>query len=33
MTKLILLEDIASLEGILAGAGDKPVLLFKHSAT
>ncbi|MBS3982647.1 MAG: bacillithiol system redox-active protein YtxJ [Dethiobacter sp.] len=33
MSKLTFLEDIAALEQALASAGNKPLLIFKHSST
>jgi hypothetical protein len=30
---MISLEDLAALEQIIADSTDKPVLIFKHSAT
>ncbi|MBS3898918.1 MAG: bacillithiol system redox-active protein YtxJ [Dethiobacter sp.] len=33
MSKLLFLEDIEALEQALATAGDKPLLIFKHSST
>ena len=33
MSNLIQLEDLTSLEQVLASSDDKTVLIFKHSAT
>jgi hypothetical protein len=33
MATLIMLEDIAALEQVMAESNEKPVLIFKHSAT
>jgi hypothetical protein len=33
LSKLIKLEDLAALEHALEASGDRPVLIFKHSAT
>ncbi|MBT9143040.1 MAG: hypothetical protein DDT29_01439 [Dehalococcoidia bacterium] len=33
MQKLLFLENIAALEQILTTAGNKPVMIFKHSST